>query len=172
MKKKLLSAAKAQIMVPLQSGDPCQELHVRERAFSPRDVVHYCRATLVKQQTQLVVRGDTASDWPRQYKAESLDISLHLTRSSTGNYILLGILTSTSAATSVDTFEGIDAELYASPGPFAREGDKQAEKPLLRTQVDDLGHIVFSNVPKGEYVMILHLPGLDVVIEDLSIFIP
>ncbi|HKV00601.1 MAG TPA: hypothetical protein VJQ26_00670 [Ktedonobacteraceae bacterium] len=63
----------------------------------------------------------------------------------------------------------MDEELHLSPGPFASEGDKQAEKPLLRTQVDDLGHIFFSNVPGGEYVMILRLPGLDVIIEELPL---
>jgi len=158
MEEKLLP-----MMVPLQ---PDQELHARETVFSPL----YCRATLVRQQTQLVVRGDLpAPDWPRQYKAESLDISLHLSHSSPGNYLLLGILTSASVTQSIDTFEGTLAELYASPGPFAAEGDKQAEKPLLSTQIDDLGHIVFSHVPEGEYVMVLHLPGVDVVIEDLSI---
>src|SRR5215470_1295349 len=139
MEEKLLH-----MMVPLQ---PNQGLHARETVFSP----HYCRATLVRQQTQFVVRGDaSAPDWPRQYKAESLDISLHLSRSGPVNYLLLGILTGAHATQSIDTFEGMDAELYASPGPFAAEGDKQAEKPLLRTQVDDLGYIVFSNVPEGE----------------------
>ncbi len=127
-------------------------------------------AALVRQAISFTVRGDVpASDWPRQYKAESLDISLHLSRSSRGTCLLLGILTSTNATGSVDTFEGMDAELYAAPGPFAADGDEQAAKPLLHTQIDDLGHIIFNDVPEGEYVMILHLPGLDVVIEELSI---
>jgi hypothetical protein len=83
--------------------------------------------------------------------------------------LLLGILTSTNATNSVDAFEGMDAELYAAPGPFAADGDQQIAKPLLHIQVDDLGHIIFSDVPEGDYVMILHLPGLDVVIEELSV---
>ncbi len=170
MKDKLLNTARRQIIVPLQSDRPCQELHVDETVFLSQSVVYLCRAILVRHQTRFVVRGDSPEpDWPRQYKAESLDISLHLSHSSAGNYILLGILTSTDAATSIDTFEGVDAELHFSPGPFASEGDKQAEKPLLRTQVDDLGQIFFSNVPGGEYVMILHLPGLDVIIEELPL---
>ena len=170
MQEKLLNAAKEQIIVPLQADRPCQELHERENVISPHATVHHYRATLVRQQTQIIVRGDVpASDWPHQYKAESLDISLHLSRSSRGTYLLLGILTSTTASRSVDTFEGIDAELYAAPGPFAADGDEQTAKPLLHTQIDDLGHIIFSDVPEGEYVMILHLPGLDVVIEELSI---
>ncbi len=86
-----------------------------------------------------------------------------------GTYLLLGILTSTNATNSVDAFEGMDAELYAAPGPFAADGDQQIAKPLLHIQVDDLGHIIFSDVPEGDYVMILHLPGLDVVIEELSV---
>ena len=125
-------------------------------------------AILFRQEAPFTVRGDpSASDFPRLYKAESLDISLHLTRSSSGNYVLMGILTSVSE--SADAFEKMDAELYTMPGPYVSDGDEQAAIPLLRTQIDDLGHMVFREVPEGEYMLILHLPGLDVVIEGLSI---
>jgi hypothetical protein len=125
-------------------------------------------ATLFRQEAPFTVRGDpSASDFPRLYKAESLDISLHLTRSSSGNYVLMGILTSVSE--SANAFEQMDAELYAMPGPYVRDGDEQAATPLFRTQIDDLGHMVFREVPEGEYMLILRLSGLDVVIEGLSI---
>jgi hypothetical protein len=169
MKKAVLNVTREQIMVPLplQDDRSCQELRVCKSVLSPPEVVYFHRATRVKPEISLVVRGELpASDWPRQYKAESLDISLHLSHSSSRNTLLLGILTSTNPLL---TLEGMDAELYTAPGPYAAEGDQQREKPLLRTPVDDLGHIVFSDVPEGEYVMILHLPGLDVVIEDISI---
>jgi hypothetical protein len=35
--------------------------------------------------------------------------------------------------------------------------------------VDDLGNIVFKPVPAGEYVMIVHLPGRELVVEGLTI---
>lgn len=127
-------------------------------------------ATLVRQEIPFTVRGDVpASDFPRQYKAESLDISLHLSRSSQGSYMLLGILTSTNASESIDAFEGMDADLYTAPGPLVTDGDKQTEKPLLRTHIDDLGNMVFRDVPEGEYIMVLHLPGREVIIEELTI---
>ena len=127
-------------------------------------------ATLVRQKIPFTVRGDVpASAFPRQYKAESLDISLHLSRSNYGSPMLLGILTSTSASESIDTFEGMIADLYTAPGPLATDGDKQTEKPLLRTQINDLGHMVFRNMPEGEYIMVLHLPGRAVIIEELTI---
>lgn len=110
---------------------------------------------------------ESAPDFPRLYKAESLDISLHLSSSSSENYILIGILT--SASESANAFEGMDADLYTAPGLYVRDGDEQAAMPFLRTQIDDLGHIVFHGVPEGEYMLIFHLPGLDVVIEELSI---
>ena len=125
-------------------------------------------ATLFRQEAPLTVRGDgSRSDFPRLYKAESLDISLHLMHSSSGSYTLIGILTSVSE--SADAFEKMDAELYTMPGPYVSDGDEQAAIPLLRTQIDDLGHMVFREVPEGEYMLILHLPGLDVVIEGLPI---
>lgn len=127
-------------------------------------------ATLVRQKLPFTVRSDAPlSDFPRQYRAESLDISLHLSRSSHGSYMLLGILTSRNANEGIDAFEGMNAELYAAPGTPGTNGDKRAEKPLLSTKIDDLGHIVFLDVPEGEYVMVLLLPGLEVIVEGLTI---
>ncbi len=122
-------------------------------------------ATLVRQQAQLVVRGDTdPAAWPRQYRADSTDLSLHLSRASSGSFMLLGILT--DPRESIEAFEGMLAELYPAAGG---KNDGRAEKPLLHEQVDELGNIVFSAVPVGEYVMIVHLPGRDMIIEELTI---
>jgi hypothetical protein len=127
-------------------------------------------ALLVRQKLPFTIRGEVPlSDFPRQYRAESLDISLHLSRSSSGSYMLLGILTSRNANEGIDSFEGVNAELYAAPGPLGTSGDKRAEKPLLSTTIDNLGHIVFLDVPEGEYVMFLLLPGLEVIVEGLTI---
>jgi hypothetical protein len=127
-------------------------------------------ATLVRQEIPFTVRGDVpASAFPRQYKAESLDISLHLSHSRYRSLMLLGILTSTNASESFDAFEGMNADLHTAPGPFATDGVTQTEKPFLRTQIDDLGHFVFRDVPEGEYVLVLHLSGREVIIEDLTI---
>jgi hypothetical protein len=41
--------------------------------------------------------------------------------------------------------------------------------PLLSTQVDDVGNIFLEAVPVGKYVMIVHLPDREVVIEGLKI---
>jgi hypothetical protein len=45
----------------------------------------------------------------------------------------------------------------------------QAETPLMRSQVDDIGNIVFRAVPVGAYVLIVHVPESDLIIEDLTI---
>lgn len=122
-------------------------------------------ATLVKQRGQLVLRGEVAeAAWPRQYHAESVDLSLHLSRASNGQYILLGIITDPKE--SIEAFEGIVAELYTATGG---KEEKRAKQPLLREQVDELGNIVLSAVPVGEYVMIVYLPEREIVIEGLII---
>ena len=127
-------------------------------------------ATLIRQEPLFTVRGDIPlSDYPRLYRAESLDISLHLSRSSSGSYLLLGILTSRDTSENSDAFEGMDVDLYAAPGPFWIHGDTWVGKPLLSTKIDDLGHIVFNDVPKGEFVMVLYLPAFEVIIEGLTI---
>jgi hypothetical protein len=141
-------------------------------SFSPRALLRPIFATRVlRTQPQLAMRGGDASEtpWPRQYKAEAVDLSLHLSFTSKGERMLLGIITSVDPAENVDIFEGVAAELYTVPWPLAVNGDKPAEPPLLRTQVDDLGHIIFKPVPTGQYIMIIYLPNRELVIEDLTI---
>ena len=132
-------------------------------------VVRRIFANLVVQQVKLVTRGETsAANWPRQYQAEALDISLHLSRHANGEIMLLGILTSSDPDLTVDAFEGIEAELYAAPGPFKAETTASAY-PLLTAQVDEIGNLLLEPVPAGEYVMLIRLPGQEIVIEGLRI---
>ncbi len=127
--------------------------------------VHRIFVTPVKQQAQLVVRGDVAERaWPRQYRSDSIDLSLHLSRASTGEYMLLGIITDPTE--SIEAFQGVTTELYPAAGG---KDANRSEKPLLSEHVDDSGTTVFSAVPVGEYVMIVHLPERELVIEGLNI---
>ncbi len=137
-------------------------------AFAPHALVRRIFAAPVKQpQLQFALRNDALGlAWPRQYKAEVVDLALHLSRTSSGEHMLVGILTETSRDEEVEALEGVPAELYAAPWP---NSDEPAVMPLLRTQVDDLGNIVFKPVPAGEYVMIIRLPDREIVIEDLLI---
>ena len=148
-----------------------QDIELPRPASSPRALARRIFATRVNRpQPQFALRGDaTETAWPRQYKAEAVDLSLHLSRTSSGEHMLLGILTSTNAGESVEALEGIAAELYAAPWPPASNGDKPARMPLLRTLVDDLGNIVFKPVPAGEYVMVIYLPKRELVIDGLVI---
>jgi hypothetical protein len=148
-----------------------QDIELPAPSFSPRALARRIFATrVIRPQLQFAVRGDESeAAWPRQYKAESVDLSLHLSRTSSGEHMLLGILTSTNPAESVEALEGIPAELYKAPWPLATNGDKPTETPLLRTQVDDLGNIIFKPVPAGEYVMVVYLPDRELIIEGLTI---
>jgi len=149
------------------------DLELPEPIFSPRAAVRRIFANLVRQQAQLVIRNGGSANtagkgWPRQYRADSIDLSLHLTRASNGAYMLLGILTSVDSAESVDAFEGAKAEIY--PAPFAgNTGEGKVATALRQTMVDDLGNIVFSGVPVGDYTLIIYLPGQEVVIEGVNI---
>lgn len=130
-------------------------------------------ATLAKQQAQLVVRGEsTSTGWPRQYRADSVDLSLHLSRSSSGDYLLLGIMTSTDPEEDVEAFTGVQANLYET-AIFQAQREDEARSvltvPLLSTEVDDIGNIIFNAVPSGEYVLMLCLPDTELIIEGLTI---
>ena len=64
-------------------------------------------AMFVRQEPLFTVRGERAfSDYPRLYRAESLEISLHLSRTSRGSYMLVGLLSSRNAGETIDAFEG------------------------------------------------------------------
>ncbi len=138
-------------------------------SLSPRTLVRRIFATrVVRPQLQFAVRGDASeTTWPRQFKAESVDLSLHLSRTSSGEPMLLGILTSTDPTESVDALEGVPAELYNAP--LNVDGDEPSAAPLLHTQVDDLGNIVFKPVSPGAYVLIIYLPNREMVIDGLTI---
>jgi hypothetical protein len=141
-------------------------------AFSPRALLRPIFATRVfRTQPQFAVRGGSDSSetpWPRQYKAETVDLSLHLSFTGKGERMLLGIITSIDPDESVEIFEGVAAELYSAPGPLSPNGDKPTSSPILRTQVDDLGNFVFKPVPTGDYVLIIYLPNGELVIEDIT----
>ena len=88
--------------------------------------------------------------------------------------MLLGLFTRDDPDASVDAFEGVLAELYDASDPVVGY-DGQAgngeyvEQPLMSTIVDDLGNLIFKNVPTGTYLMIVHLSDAELVIEGLTI---
>lgn len=139
-------------------------------AFSPRALVRRIFATPVKRQPSFVMRGDRQDTaWPRSYRAEAVDLSLHLSRTSSGERMLLGILTSSTAAEDVDALQGVLAELHKAPLPAASNGATPRTPPYLQTRVDDMGNIVFKPVPAGTYSMTIHLPGREMIIDGLTI---
>jgi hypothetical protein len=141
-------------------------------SYSLRALLRPIFATRVfRSEPQFAVRGSSDSSetsWPRQYKAETVDLSLHLSFTSKGERMLLGIITSIDPEESVEIFEGVAAELYTAPGTLSSNGDKPTPPPLLRTQVDDLGNFVFKPVPTGQFIMIIYLPNGELVIEDIT----
>jgi hypothetical protein len=144
-------------------------------SFSLDAAVRRLVATLVVQQAQPVMRDILPSTgWPRQYRAEAIDLSLHLSRTSNNETMLLGIITSTAPAEAVDAFEGAAVDLYRAPGPLIAEsaGDQEDEEtatPFLSTEVDNVGNILLEPVSAGDYVIIIRLPDKDVVINGLTI---
>src|SRR5438270_4188780 len=137
------------------------DLALPDPVFSPGKAVRRIFAKLVRQQAQLVTRNGSSGNlpekgWPRQYRADSIDLSLHLSRASSGAYMLLGILTSVDSAESVDAFEGAKAEIY--PAPFASDmGEGKVATAMRQAIVDALGKLVFSALPVGQYTLIINL---------------
>lgn len=155
-------------------SDEIAEIRRAQAAFEPfptaspslSSAIRRIVATLVVQQAKIVTRSNTpTTGWPRQYQAETLDISLHLSRQANGETMLLGILTSSDPAATVDAFEGIEAKLYPTPGPL----NTKNQHPLLTAQVDEIGNLLLEPIPAGEYIMLIHLPDREIVIEGLKV---
>ncbi len=180
----LCSAEVATLRRDLASNDlfPVSEPPVRTpvHTFSAPATVRRLVATLQTQRPQLVTRsamngadGNATSDtnWPKHYKADALDISLHLSRGSNGEIMLLGLFTSTDPHQDIEAYEGCLVDLYTHS--IAQEQQAQQNgrvaKPLLSTHVDDLGNIVFKAVPPGVYTMLVHLPDAELSIEGINI---
>jgi hypothetical protein len=146
---------------------------IEEKVMFPQRIVERIIAAFVPWKPQLVTRG-TASDgpWPRQYRAGELNISLHLSRGSSGETILLGLFTSDDLDEALEEQEGVPVDLYSARDfSIAHDANAQATNsmPVMTAQIDDLGNVVFKVVPFGEYVMVVHLPAREVVIEGLMI---
>jgi hypothetical protein len=155
-------------------ADEVAEIRRVQAAFEPfpvappslGTVVRRLFATLVVQQAQPITRSAMQSTgWPRQYQAGTLDLSLHISRQSNGEAMLIGILTSSDANITVDAFEGIEARLYTAPGPL----NGASAEPLLTAQVDEIGNLLLEPIPAGAYIMLIHLPDQEIVIEGLTI---
>ncbi|MBV9259700.1 MAG: hypothetical protein JO215_16945 [Ktedonobacteraceae bacterium] len=142
--------------------------------FSPLTAVRRVIGILLGPQLQLATRGETNSitenNWPRQYRADDINLSLHLTRTSNDNHMLLGILSGVDGEKDVALFEGAHAVLHVGPLlSDVTQAPATEPEPVLSTQVDDLGNFAFSSIPNGKYVLIIHLPDQDIVIEQIII---
>jgi hypothetical protein len=136
--------------------------------FSSSVAVQRIVAILIRQQAQLVERNGgkmPEKAWPRQYRAGSINLSLSLSRASNGENLLLGILSSADSEESVDAFDEARAELYS----IESFEERQSKTPLRGTVIEDLGNIMFTAVPVGQYVLVIHLPGCELVFEEISI---
>lgn len=136
--------------------------------------VHSVIATLMPWQPQFVTRNGPSSssdiskdNWPRQYRADSVNISLHLSRSSTGDLMLLGLLTSDDPDENIEMFDGVPVDLYVTQGSILTE--EQLANPVISGCVDDLGNVAFKSVSAGEYTMVVRLPSTNLIITELHI---
>ncbi len=115
--------------------------------------------------------------WPRQYQTDTISISLHLARDKQGILLLLGQLSTRNGIEHIEILAGAKVELYVAHDSSSfptREyvpdfNSTDVQGPLLSTQVDDFGHIVFKSVSPGFYLMIIYLPETEVVIEEINV---
>ena len=142
----------------------------------PQVVLQALRRLIAQPVTQpldMAVREDPSMpEWPWQYQAEGFDISFQLSRTNDNQLKLIGFFASATLGQLRD-LEGVVVDLYHAPAATHPVGEAQPtesiEKPLLSTTVDDLGNFAFVPIQPGDYSMIIHLPGIELVVEGLNV---
>lgn len=119
----------------------------------------------------LVLRDEAHQNrWPRQYHADSIDLSLHLSHTPDGDFMLIGIITSSTAKATASAFKGSEVSLYYAPGPLAVDSqNRETAAPLLSSEVDGGGNLILEPVPTGSFVMLMRLPELEVIIGEFTV---
>lgn len=149
------------------------------------DIALQCvKASLVPRQAQQAPHDEMEVSrelsWPRQYRADEFNLSLHLSYECKGNTTLSGLITCANSDAHMKSFNGAKVELYRTSTPMQMISGLQKdgqdarqvmliEEPLLSTYIDDSGSIVFKAVSPGMYAMIVYLPEMEMVVEGLTI---
>ncbi|GCE46622.1 hypothetical protein EI42_00134 [Thermosporothrix hazakensis] len=96
------------------------------------------------------------SEWPRRYQAGAIQISLQLERETGGRQTLVGLITRKDAA--LGALQGIPVALLSD------------ETEALYTQrIDDLGNVIFPELPPALYTLEVHFPDGTIVVEQIPL---
>ncbi len=126
---------------------------------------------VLRKDAPLILRDEASGkEWPRQYKAESIDLSLHLSHTPNGEIMLIGIITSSRPGAKVDDYKGSQVYLYYAPGPLSiASQDAETADPLLSAGVDGGGTLTLEPVPPGSFVMLIRLPEQEIITGEFTI---
>jgi hypothetical protein len=161
----------------VEDGDLAQPTLPR---FSSLEI-HRAVAQSIVPERELALRGEarntTTRDWPLRYQVNTINLSLHLSCDSNNDILLLGMISTENDELDIETFVGSKAELYRTVQAEITSGAERALSkeddpdlmPILKAEVDDLGTLTFRGVPNGSYFMILYLPDIEIVVEDIHI---
>ena len=110
--------------------------------------------------------------WPRYYQAGNTNLSLHISRTANNQLMLLGNFLSNDEE-QLKTLEDSVADLYQLENPSASPAtilsDRLAERPLMSTVVDRLGHFSFAPLRAGIYALRIYLPDTELLIEQVQL---
>jgi hypothetical protein len=115
----------------------------------------------------------SAAIWPWRYEVEPYHLAFQPRRRH-NDIQLIGMFENMTPA-QLKALEGAAVDLYdATPPRAITESEpsathKEQQQPVLSTTLDDLGNFSFAAVPPGSYLVIVHLPDTELVVEGLRI---
>jgi hypothetical protein len=125
----------------------------------------------ITQTAQILRRENLLSSWPCYYETENFLLSLHLSRTSKNQIMLLGIFDADNEE-QISTLEGSTVELYPLEQESASPELSPAQSPLMSTTINLAGHFFFSPLLAGTYTIHIHLPDAEPLIEKISLDLP
>jgi hypothetical protein len=115
----------------------------------------------------------SAPIWPWRYEVEPYHLAFQPRRIH-NDIQLIGMFENMTPA-QLKALEGAAVDLYDATPPRAitesepSDTHKEQHQPVLSTTLDDLGNFSFAAVPPGSYLVIIHLPDTELVVEGLRI---
>jgi hypothetical protein len=178
---RLCSEEVAEMRAGLANFNPFPEIPLRERILTIlREGMKIFFAQLTTQTRllgregkEMVLRQDASAplpSWPLHYQAGQYKLSFQLKRIQRDSLRLIGMFEDLSLE-QIQPLKGVAVDLYHAFPLDANEEEAFEETlpPLMSTTVDEEGNFLFSAIAPGNYLVVLRLPGIELIVEGLSI---
>lgn len=125
----------------------------------------------VFQRSEMVLRqASSETSWPWRYQAQGFTLSFQLWHTEKDQLKLIGFFENCTEE-QLTMLGGVAVDLYRVLSSQDAPRDQLAgqEESVASTTVDDLGNFAFASLLPGNYLLVVHLPDAELVVDGLPI---